>query len=168
MFNNKKIYFNTEARLLSSEPKESLKYDFPELQNASDSYMYLSTSYDGCSVFVYDDPTGAFEGYNGGEVKGVKGAKYNVLGRFFQWGGGYTMYNIFLIFYTYRNGRTYYYNPKHIIERHTKCKYLTSNEIILRTYANNCGFSWTYIPNYVPYPKGLANKEEILKEILKK
>lgn len=87
------------------------------------------------------------------------------VGRLFEWGDGYTLYQIFIIFRD-KNGK--FQNPKLFIERHSKCRYLTSSEVTLHTYANNCGFSTTYIPNYIPYPKGLVNKDNILNEILKR
>lgn len=88
------------------------------------------------------------------------------VGRLFKWGGGYTLYQIYILFRDKYYGE--FQNPRPFIERHSKCRYLTSNEVTLHTYADNCGFSSTYIPNYMPFPKGLVNKDKVLEEILKR
>lgn len=87
------------------------------------------------------------------------------VGRLFKWGDGYKLFQIYILFRD-KNGK--FQNPKPFIERHNKCRYLTSNEVTLYTYASNKRFDTTFIPNYIPYPKGLVNKDNVLNEILKR
>lgn len=70
----------------------------------------------------------------------------------------------------FRNKDNKFINPRPLIEKYSKFRHLTINEVTRHTpYESNRRLIIVpYIPNYIPYPKGLVNKDNVLNEILKR